>query len=211
MAPSNSQQISQHIPGEKSSRPALALLAGWLVPGAGHLVAGKPFRAALLFVSVVSMFAIGLGMQGKIYTPNTGEILDILGFAGDLGLGLIYAAARMFGWGASSVITVTGDYGDEVHCGGGAAQPDRGGRRSLSRERTEGVRMTHFSAGAALRIFHVDRFRHHAARAAEADAAFRRVLLRAFRRHHDRGELVDVGDQALSSRSRWIFKRTLNL
>jgi hypothetical protein len=57
------------------------------------------------------MFALGLGLQGKIYTPNTGEILDILGFAGDLGLGVVYALARLFGWGASSVITTLGDYG----------------------------------------------------------------------------------------------------
>jgi hypothetical protein len=111
MATTTSQQISQRIPGEKSSRPALALLLGWLIPGAGHMLLGKYIRGGLLFVSIIAMFLIGLGMQGKIYTPNTGEILDILGFAGQLGLGLIYGLARIFNLGASSILITTGDYG----------------------------------------------------------------------------------------------------
>jgi hypothetical protein len=89
----------------------LALLLGWLIPGAGHILLGKYIRGGLLFVSIVAMFLIGLGLQGKIYTPNTGEILDILGFAGQLGLGLIYGLARVFNLGASSVLITIGDYG----------------------------------------------------------------------------------------------------
>jgi hypothetical protein len=111
--------ISQRVPGEKSSLPALVLLAGWLVPGAGHLILGKYIRALLLFISVLGMYLIGLGLQGKIYTPNTGEILDILGFAGQLGLGLLYVAARMFSWGASSVLITLGDYGTKFLVVGG--------------------------------------------------------------------------------------------
>jgi hypothetical protein len=38
-------------------------------------------------------------------------MLDILGFAGQLGMGLLYALARMFGWGAASVVNTLGDYG----------------------------------------------------------------------------------------------------
>ena len=111
MATTTAQQISQRIPGERSSRPALALFLGWLIPGAGHIFLGKYIRGGLLFLSVVAMFAIGLGLQGKIYTPNTGEILDILGFAGQLGLGVLYAVARVFNLGAASVYITTGDYG----------------------------------------------------------------------------------------------------
>jgi TM2 domain-containing membrane protein YozV len=110
-SPTQQQQIAQRVPGEKSSLPALVLLVGWLVPGAGHLLLGKWVRGLLLFVSILGMYLIGIGLAGKIYTPNTGDMLDILGFAGQLGMGLLYALARMFGWGAASVVNTLGDYG----------------------------------------------------------------------------------------------------
>jgi hypothetical protein len=110
-SPTQQQQIAQRIPGEKSSLPALVLLAGWLVPGAGHLLLGKWVRALLLFVSILGMYLIGLGLAGKVYTPNTGDMLDILGFAGQLGMGLLYLLARIFGWGAVSVVNALADYG----------------------------------------------------------------------------------------------------
>ncbi len=91
--------------------PAIALLAGWLVPGAGHLLLGKWGRAALLALSIFCMFAIGIALNGKVYTPNTGDPLDMLGFVGDLGSGLLYGLARIFGWGASQVQIAVADYG----------------------------------------------------------------------------------------------------
>jgi TM2 domain-containing membrane protein YozV len=106
------QPIAQPVPGEKrSSLPALALLLGWLIPGAGHLLLGKWIRGLLLFVSIVSMFLIGIGLQGKIYAPNTGDILDMLGFAGQIGMGALYAIARIGSLGASTVVNALGDYG----------------------------------------------------------------------------------------------------
>jgi hypothetical protein len=90
---------------------SLVLLAGWLVPGAGHLMLGKWVRATLLFVSIVTMFFIGIALKGKIYAPNTGDLLDILNFAGDLGTGLLYGLARMLDMGAGSVQITIADYG----------------------------------------------------------------------------------------------------
>lgn len=115
----DAQQIAQRIPGEKSSLPAMVLIAGWLIPGLGHLLLGKWIRALLLFVSILSMFLIGLGLQGKIYSPGTGDILDILGFAGQLGLGLLCGLAHWIGWGASSSVNTLADYGTKfLVCGG---------------------------------------------------------------------------------------------
>jgi len=91
--------------------PTTALIAGWLVPGAGHLLLGKWIRGILLMASIAGMFAIGIALQGKIYSPNTGEPLDILGFAGDLGSGLLYGLARLLGWGQAPVLTAIADYG----------------------------------------------------------------------------------------------------
>ncbi len=104
-----------HVPaqaaGKSSSMPALVLIAGWLIPGAGHLMLGKWVRGLLLMVSIVAMFAIGLALKGKIYTPNTGDLLDILNFAGDLGSGALYVVARVFDLGQVAVVTATADYG----------------------------------------------------------------------------------------------------
>ena len=77
-------QVGGRVKGGASSMPGLVLLAGWLVPGAGHLLLGKWLRGLLLFLSIVTMFFIGIALKGKIYSPNTGDLLDILNFAGDL-------------------------------------------------------------------------------------------------------------------------------
>lgn len=89
----------------------LCLIAGWLVPGAGHFLLRKPVRGALLSLSIITMFAVGLGLQGKIYAPNTGDLLDILGFIGQVGTGLLYLVAELGDWGQTSVTIALGDYG----------------------------------------------------------------------------------------------------
>lgn len=86
------------------------LIAGWLIPGAGHLMQKKWIRGALLFVSIGSMFVLGVAMQGKLYTSAQG-ILDMLGLAGDLGSGLFYVVTRQLGLGADAVQVTTADYG----------------------------------------------------------------------------------------------------
>ena len=80
--------------------PVMVLLAGWLIPGAGHFLVGKWVRALLLFASIVTMYPIGLALAGKIYMPNTGDLLDMLGFVGQLGMGLLYVLARCLRMGS---------------------------------------------------------------------------------------------------------------
>lgn len=88
----------------------LPLIAGWLIPGAGHFLLRKWGRGALLALSVLGMFGLGLAMQGKLYV-GAKDVLDLLGLAGDLGNGLLYLAARLFGLGADQVTVTVGDYG----------------------------------------------------------------------------------------------------
>jgi hypothetical protein len=90
---------------------ALAPLIGWLIPGAGHLIQKRWIRGLLLLGCVAGMFAFGLAMQGKVYQPNTGDLLDILGFIGDLGSGAFYFVARIFEWGGTSITSAVADYG----------------------------------------------------------------------------------------------------
>jgi hypothetical protein len=86
------------------------LIAGWLVPGAGHFLLGKWIRGTLLAVSIIAMFALGLAMQGQLHT-SAQDLLDVLGMAGDLGNGLLYFLGRAAGWGAQPVQTTVADYG----------------------------------------------------------------------------------------------------
>ena len=61
---------AHRVPAEKSSLPALVLLVGWLVPGAGHLLLGKWVRGLLLFASILGMYLSASRLQGKIYSPT---------------------------------------------------------------------------------------------------------------------------------------------
>jgi len=87
------------------------LILGWLVPGAGHLVQRRWIRGLLLFVSITAMFALGLKMQGQLYAFNTSDLLETLGFAGDLGAGLLYIGAFLLNLGQLPVQVATADYG----------------------------------------------------------------------------------------------------
>ncbi len=88
----------------------LPLIVGWLVPGAGHFLLRKWGRGALLAVSILSMYGLGLAMQGQVYT-SAHDILDMLCMAGDLCSGLLYFVSRALGLGADSVQVTTADYG----------------------------------------------------------------------------------------------------
>src|SRR5690349_20453496 len=84
---------------------------GWLIPGAGHLIQKRWIRGLLLMISIVAMFLIGLEMQGNIYTPNTGDLLDMLGFIGDLGAGGLYIVTRALDAGQGAIHRAVADYG----------------------------------------------------------------------------------------------------
>ena len=87
--------------------PAIA----WLIPGAGHLIQKRWGRGLLLMGSIIGMFLLGLAMQGHIYKPNGGDILDILGFVGNLGAGGLYILSRANDWGPGAIAHATADYG----------------------------------------------------------------------------------------------------
>ncbi|MCU1286492.1 MAG: hypothetical protein JWO13_2842 [Acidobacteriales bacterium] len=89
----------------------MAPIVGWIIPGGGHFMQQKWIRGALLSISIIAMFSLGLGMEGKIYSPNTGDILDMLGFVGDIGAGGLYILARMLDWGRGAIHLATADYG----------------------------------------------------------------------------------------------------
>jgi hypothetical protein len=93
---------------------AMAILApaiAWLIPGAGHMIQKRWIRGLLLFISIVTLFLLGLAMQGRIYKANGGDILDILGFVGDVGAGALYVLSLALDWGQGAIAFATADYG----------------------------------------------------------------------------------------------------
>jgi hypothetical protein len=97
--------------GEVTVMSVIAPAVGWLVPGAGHLIQKRWIRGALLFVSIVTLFLLGLAMQGRVYKANGGDILDILGFVGDIGSGALYILTLANDWGQGAIQFATADYG----------------------------------------------------------------------------------------------------
>jgi hypothetical protein len=97
--------------GATSTMSIIAPVAGWLLPGLGHLIQRRWIRGLLLMLAVFIMFFAGLGMQGKVYPFNTGDLLDILGFVGDIGAGLLYFIARAMDMGAGNIQRAVADYG----------------------------------------------------------------------------------------------------
>jgi len=89
----------------------LAPAIGWLIPGAGHMIQKRWIRGVLLFISIASLFLLGLAMQGRIYKANGGDILDILGFVGNVGAGAFYLITLAQDWGQGAIAFATADYG----------------------------------------------------------------------------------------------------
>lgn len=105
------QRGAKAAPAQSNSMAMIAPLAGWLLPGLGHFIQRRYIRGLLLMLAIFTMFFAGLGMQGKVYAFNTGDLLDILGFIGDLGAGVLYFVARMMDWGIGNIHRAVADYG----------------------------------------------------------------------------------------------------
>ena len=109
--PANSSPTNEERVAPGGSMAIIAALAGWLVPGLGHIIQRRWTRGLLLMAAVFIMFFAGLGMQGKVYGFNTGDLLDILGFVGDIGSGMLYFIARAMDWGGGNIQRAVADYG----------------------------------------------------------------------------------------------------
>jgi uncharacterized protein DUF6677 len=111
MANSSISKTAAATPQATSTMAVIAPALGWLIPGAGHLIQKRWIRGLLIMASIVLMFVLGLMMQGRIYKPNGGDILDILGFVGDVGAGGLYIVTRALDAGGGLIAHATADYG----------------------------------------------------------------------------------------------------
>jgi hypothetical protein len=110
--PNSTTEKAKMAPAETTGMMSvLAPAVGWLIPGAGHIIQKRWIRGALLFISIVTLFVLGIAMQGHIYKANGGDILDMLGFVGDLGAGALYIVTMAMDWGQGAIAFATADYG----------------------------------------------------------------------------------------------------
>lgn len=79
-------------------------LAGWLVPGLGHLLQGRWVRALLLGATVWICFLCGLWMGGHLFSVGGNEqglsaLLQVPPMIANLGSGILYIVSWFFGVG----------------------------------------------------------------------------------------------------------------
>jgi hypothetical protein len=111
MAKTTTKAEARSAAAPVTTMSVVAPAVGWLIPGAGHLVQRRWTRGALLLCSICLMYVLGLLMQGHVYQPNSGDVLDILGFVGDVGAGGLYIVTRALDLGQGAIQRATADYG----------------------------------------------------------------------------------------------------
>lgn len=80
-------------------RAIVSMLLALAVPGAGHVYLGRRARGIAFFCIVLFMFAVGLAIDGGLYTllNSRREPLRLLSTYASMGSGLLYAAAHVAG------------------------------------------------------------------------------------------------------------------
>jgi hypothetical protein len=89
-----------------------AMILALAVPGAGHFYLGRRNVAIAYFCIVVFMFAVGISIDGDLYTLATsgGGSLKMLASFASMGTGLLYILALAMHV-SGSVISATYEYG----------------------------------------------------------------------------------------------------
>ena len=90
----------------------LLCLASWAIPGAGHLWLGRRTKGLIFLVALPLMFAIGLGLHGRLFPFDLSDPLVFLEALADLGIGATYLVSSALGYGAGEVRAVTYEYGN---------------------------------------------------------------------------------------------------
>jgi hypothetical protein len=91
---------------DAESTPSYAWLVGtaaWFIPGIGHALQKRWFRAALMGGAVWVSFFVGLAMGGHLFDLSTDEgsstLLQVPPMIADLGAGALYIVSWLLGTG----------------------------------------------------------------------------------------------------------------
>ncbi len=109
------ESAPQPAPVEPEAMNMVATLgicsAGWLIPGLAHILIGRWIRGLIFAASVLLMFALGLGMHGKLYDLEFDEPLHVFAFIANIGTGIPYWIAERFNLGIGTMTWPSYDYG----------------------------------------------------------------------------------------------------
>jgi hypothetical protein len=100
----------------------LALLigiAGWLVPGAGHLLLRMWTRGLGVLAMVGALAWTGIALRGRLFTFTADDFFDLLGFFADCGAGSFFYFAMKYNNGGPDVAHAAGDYGTRFFAAAG--------------------------------------------------------------------------------------------
>lgn len=118
-----SGQITAPTPASMGKTVA-ACIAGFVLPGLGHIVLGKFVRGALVGGVIIAMFALGFVMEGHLFKPEAQEWLTWFFSFLDVGVGLPYfvclAGDIGFQITPEQAAKVTYEYGNTFFCVAGA-------------------------------------------------------------------------------------------
>lgn len=98
--------------GGDRNRALAAAALGWAVPGGGHLWLARRQKGLVFLAAIPLMFAIGLGLGGRLFPFDGGQPLVLLAAFADLGNGLPYLLARVAGLGGGRVVAESFEYGN---------------------------------------------------------------------------------------------------
>ena len=73
---------------------------------------GRRQKGIVLLVTLTLMFAVGLWLEGRIFPFEFAQPLVALAAFADLGIGLPYFVAKLFGYGSGRVVAMTYEYGN---------------------------------------------------------------------------------------------------
>lgn len=98
------------------ARPGAAIaacLAGWIVPGGGHLLLGRTGRGLFFLGALGVMFVLGVAMHARLQMYlGLDDPLSFLRSLAQPVIGLPYFVARGLGLEAGNVKAVTHEYGN---------------------------------------------------------------------------------------------------
>ena len=84
--------------------------AGWIIPGAGHMLQGKWLRGIILGAAVWICFVAGLSMGGHLFSVSGGDtslstLLQVPPTIANLGSGILYLVCWFLGFGRRGLLS----------------------------------------------------------------------------------------------------------
>jgi hypothetical protein len=92
----------------------VAAVAGWFVPGLGHVLLRRWTKAIVYFLAVGALAVAGLLMRGNVFHSNGADAFEVLGFLADIGSGVFYFLAQRIDAAGPDVAHAAGDYGTRL-------------------------------------------------------------------------------------------------